>query len=219
MAAIINISEFREHTVSQSFSSAEDLLVASYVDAAESWVLAFLNLTHADLIGIDPKKFSIIKQSVLMLASQFYMQREEVGPHFLRRSHLTAEKLLSLIRGRQMATLTDSPQSENEEVVMLKILGLLQTVSDVFKFPHGAGRILLKNQIAGDSWLLEFLEPGGTWLPWPRTTPPVSSETAGREPEFLGHSGSVSVVAIANAPPTADFRLRRATAGAEAWIY
>ena len=108
MGAIVTPSEFREHTVSDS--GVDDVLVAGYIDSAESWVLSYLNLKHSDIVGIDPQKFSIIRQAVLLLGGQFFLQREEVGPQFHRRSHLTTERLLKTIRARQTATLTDTQQ-------------------------------------------------------------------------------------------------------------
>ena len=44
----------------------------------------------------------IIRQAILLTVGQYFLQREEVGPNFHQRSHLTAEKLLAGIRTRQL---------------------------------------------------------------------------------------------------------------------
>ena len=45
----------------------------------------------------------IIRQAILLKVGQLFLQREEVGPTHLRRSHMTAENLLDSVRERQLA--------------------------------------------------------------------------------------------------------------------
>lgn len=55
------------------------------------------------MAGNEPEEVNpLIRQAILLKIGQMYLQREEVGPPHLRRSHMTAETLLDSVRKRQM---------------------------------------------------------------------------------------------------------------------
>lgn len=98
---ILKLEEVREHLVAESFGPEDDALIQQYLEAAKMWTMAYLNIDSFPAVGAPREK--IIKQAVLLLTAQFYLQREEVTPSHLRASHLTAERLLAPIRRRQLA--------------------------------------------------------------------------------------------------------------------
>ena len=213
--AIVTLEETKDHLVTDG--NLDDAIITSYMASAEAWVLAWLNMTEADLVGLASQKLSILKQAVLLVAGQFYMQREgDVLPGNFRPSNLV-ERLLATIRTRQISTLTDAEQTE-EEPTMLKVLNSIQSVSDTFKFPNGEGTILLRNEVAGEPWRLEFKDPAGDWNEWPSITP-AAQQFPTKNPTISGNADEVTVVPISHASPTTEFRLRRGSPGAEAWIY
>ena len=101
----ISASTGRENTLPMTgWTLTGDLLAPSL---GKTWPAALEALDAVKvefMAGYDPDDINpIIKQAVLLRVGQMYLQREEVGPTHLRRSHMTAETLLDSVRERQFA--------------------------------------------------------------------------------------------------------------------
>ena len=100
---IVSLATVREHLVAESLGPTDDALVQGYIDSAKQWAMTYLNLATLPAAGQPHAK--IIRQAILLKTGQYFLQREEVGPQHLRRSHLTAETLLNQIRTRQLGAI------------------------------------------------------------------------------------------------------------------